>query len=197
MSKQSSNQQQFGAINHGHGIPMPMQMPRPNQPIRHDQRAAVAQSPYYIPIPPGYAEIMSALHGLTDSVAKLVDGQAETKDTIQKVAKSIETSHVLVSNNIVTRSKKIFDRIGKQDESVSALSDRLQKFEYGLEELLERTRDPFADGELTYISSLAMADMIYWPVAARPQRDMAISTERDHVVPGKCSCLRKCCVNPR
>ncbi|KAF7983499.1 hypothetical protein HWV62_21822 [Athelia sp. TMB] len=119
---------------------------------------------HFMPQPqPGYSDVINAINALSANLSKLVAGQDETDRNIQKVANAIETSHALLSKNIATRFKKLTDRVGKQEESISASGDKLREIDFNLQELLERTKDPLADA------------------AACPQRDMAVATEEQPV----------------
>lgn len=102
-----------------------------------------------MPVSPGFSEIMAAIQTLTGNMRQLAEAQAKTDEKVQKVSNSVETSHALLSNNIATRFKKVSDRIGKQDGFVSTMTAKLGEIEYSLQELLERARDPLAEGELS------------------------------------------------
>lgn len=125
-------------------------------PIQHrhplyDHRSNITPHIPQLQAPPAYAEVMTALHAISQGMTKLVDGREETHQKIQKVVDVVEASHTIQSKGC----RKIFDRVDKHDKSMSALVERLNKIEYSLEELVERARDPYADGK-SNLSSISI-----------------------------------------
>ena len=163
MSRQFSNPlNSFNSFrqvsNLGPGAPRTTAFSEPQPGHRFHSSSVNAPPGYLMAQPqPGYSDVMAAINTLSANLTKLVAGQDETDKKIQKVANAVETSHALLSNNFATRFKKMADRVGKQEEPISALGDKLREIDYSLQELLERTRDPSADGQLPQMAIICVS----------------------------------------